>query len=125
MAHKRYIKFYLANGMVEDSRLKNWKQVAWDQVIQITARLAGHTYTINCKGPGFKTFMNFKWGGQEFIDGKYRTIKTWTIGWTDGRLCFLKDIDFRTGNLMRDYIALLSQFKNHLHPAVKDRVLGI
>lgn len=73
--------------------------------------------------------MNFRWGGQEatFGDGKYaghRPIKLWTIGWTDGRSCFLKDIDFRTGQYVKGYITPLSRFIGHIHPAVKKRVLG-
>ena len=72
--------------------------------------------------------MNFRWGGQKamYDGGKYighRSIKIWTIGWTDGERCFLKDIDFRTGKLVKDYIAPLFQFAGHVHPDVKGMVL--
>ena len=121
----RWVEFHLANGTVEDSRLKNWRQVAWDQVVCLSAHLLEHVHQVDCKGPHFKAFMNFRWGGREAIyadDGQYAghaRIKIWTIGWTNGRDCFLKDIDFYTGKLIKEYVASLSQFKGHIHPRVK------
>jgi len=125
----RWEEFYLANGTVEDSRLKNWREVDWRNVIQISVHILNNVHTVNCKGPGFKTFMNFRWGGMEARydrSGKYighRPINIWTIGWTNGEDCFLKDIDFYTGQCIKEYAAPLSQFKEHLHPLVKNRVL--
>lgn len=125
----RWEEFYLLNGTVEDSRLKNWREVAWDKVVQISVHMAGCVHTVDCKAPGFKAFMNFRWGGQEavFKEGRYLhhvPIKIWTIGWTDGRDCFLKDIDFYTGNLIKEYKSSLKQFSGHVHPAVANRVFG-
>ncbi|MBE9570763.1 MAG: hypothetical protein IMF11_09050 [Proteobacteria bacterium] len=120
----RYIKFHLANGTIEDSRLKNWRQVAWDQVVCLSAHLLSNIHQVDCKGQGFKAFMNFRWGGEEAgygEDGKYvghKKIHIWTIGWTDGHVCYLKDIDFYTGELIKDYAAPLYQFKGHLHPLI-------
>lgn len=125
----RWEKFYLANGVIEDSRLKNWRQVAWDQVIFIEAHLLGHIHRVDCKGLGFKAFMNFRWGGAEARYNKsrkyigHKPINIWTIGWTDGENCFLKDIDFYKGELIKEYKAPLQQFRGHLHPAVRDKVL--
>ena len=126
----RWEEFYLSNGMMEDSRQKNWREVAWDEVVSIEAHLLEHVHVVNCSGSRFRAFMNFRWGGQETIfddEGKYiehKAIKIWTIGWTDGEKCFLKDVDFYTGELIKDYETPLEQFKGHLHPAVKGRVLG-
>jgi len=125
----RWIEFHLANGTVEDSRLKNWRNVAWDQVIRIVAHLNGNTHKVECTGSGFRAFMNFRWGGHEYVkngNGRLvpRKISLWTIGWTDGRQCFLKDIDFHTGQHVKGYIAPLSQFMGHIHPLVRNRVLG-
>lgn len=116
----RWEEFFLVNGTVEDSRLKNWIQVAWDQVIQITVHIVRQVHTVNCKDPRFKAFMNFRWGG---IDCGKR-IDIWTIGWTDGVTCFLKDIDVCTGNLIKIYKEPLLKFRGHVHPAVKGRVFG-
>jgi len=121
----RWIEFRLANGTIEDSRLKNWRQVAWNQVVQISAHLLDQVHKVECNGLGFKAFMNFRWGGQEAQydkAGKYnghKPIKVWTIGWTDGKDCFLKDIDFYTGKLIKDYVASLFEFKGHVHPLVR------
>ena len=124
----RWEEFFLVNGTVEDSRLKNWREVNWRDVIQISVHILDHVHVVDCKGPGFKTFMNFRWGGQEAIyadDGQYvghMPIKIWTVGWTDGETCFLKDIDFYTGDLIKEYKTPLKQFREHLHPLVIGRV---
>lgn len=121
----RWEEFYLKDGTVEDSRLKNWRDVAWNDVIKITVYIKNCVHTVNSIGPGFKAFMNFRWGGMEAIfdeEGKYlehRAIKIWTVGWTDGEKCFLKDIDFYTGVLIKNYVTSLEQFKMHLHPDVR------
>lgn len=127
----RWLEFHLADGTIEDSRIKNWREVSWGQVVCVVAYLVGHSYTVDCTGPGFLTFMNFRWGGKEAVYDNlrkyrgHRSIKIWTIGWTDGKDCFLKDIDFRTGRLVKEYAAPLSQFKGHIHPDVRAKVLGI
>lgn len=120
----RWIIFHLEDGTTEDSRLKNWRDVEWQDVIGLEVFLLGHTYYVNYNGPGFKAFMNFRWGGQEAVyeDSKYvghKTIKIWTVGWTDGEECFLRDIDFYTGKLLKTYRTSLAQFKEHLHPNIR------
>ena len=125
----RWIEFHLADGTIEDSRLKNWRHVAWGQVIRIVAYLVGNVHEVGCADSRFKAFMNFRWGGQEPTydsDGKYighKKIHIWTIGWTDGLDCFLKDIDFHTGQLVKEYVSPFSRFKAHLHPNIKIGVL--
>lgn len=125
----RWIEFHLADGTVEDSRLKNWRQVAWNQVICLSAHLLDQVHQVDCKHPGFKAFMNFRWGGQDVVHGAddkflgYKKINIWTIGWTDGELCFLEDIDFYTGLSIKDYTESLSRFKGHIHPLVRG-ILG-
>lgn len=126
----RWEEFYLANGTVEDSRIKNWRQVAWDQVVRIVVHIKSHVYEIDCKALGFRAFMNFRWGGYGSLvtdQGKVlprRDIDIWTVGWTDGKYCFLRDIDVHTGEHIKNYVAPLSQFIIHLHPAVRERILG-
>jgi poly-beta-hydroxyalkanoate depolymerase len=125
----RWVEFHLADGSIEDSRLKNWRQVAWEQVVCIVVHMVGEVHQVDCKNPEFRAFMNFRWGGREATFDKkgkyagYREIKIWTVGWTDGRNCFLKDIDFYTGEYIKGYVAPLSQFMGHVHPAVRQRVL--
>ena len=126
----RWEEFYLTNGTVEDSRLKNWRDVAWDRVIQITVHILGHIHVVNNSGLGFLAFMNFRWGGSEATYdklGKYighKPINIWVIGWTDGKTCFQKNIDFRTGKLIDECESPIEQFADHLHPDVRDKVLG-
>jgi hypothetical protein len=127
----RWIEFHLADGTIEDSRLKNWRDVVWSQVVCLIVCMLGYTHNVSCDGPNFKAFMNFRWGGLEAVfdeNGEYvehKAIKIWTVGWTDGESCFLKDIDFHTGMLIKNYKTSLVQFKGHLHPDVRDKVLGV
>ncbi len=121
----RWEEFYLKDGTMEDSRLKNWRDVAWNDVVKIVIHTKDCIHVVNNIGSGFKAFMNFRWGGMEAIfddKGKYiehRPVKIWTVGWTDGEKCFLKDIDFYTGELIKNYVTSLDQFKAHLHPDVR------
>ena len=121
----RWEEFYLKDGTMEDSRLKNWRDVAWNDVVKIVVHIKDCIHTVNNIGSRFKAFMNFRWGGMEAIFGdkgeyiEHRPIKIWTVGWTDGEKCFLKDIDFYTGALIKNYVTPLDQFKGHLHPDVR------
>jgi hypothetical protein len=123
-------EFYLDDGTVEDSRLKNWRDVAWDKVVKIEAHLNGHTHTVDNSGPGFIAFMNFRWGGSEATFdklGKYtghKPINIWVIGWTDGETCFQKNIEFSTGELIGEFESPIKYFVGHIHPDVESKVLG-
>lgn len=124
----RWVEFRMEDGTIEDSRLKNWRHVAWSKVTGLSVHICGNVHDMDDQSSGFRAFMNFRWGGQEalFNDaGKYtghRPIKIWTIGWTDGFFCYLKDIDFYTGKFTKGYKAPLWQFSKHVHPDVKDKV---
>jgi hypothetical protein len=121
----RWEEFYLADGTIKDSRQINWREVAWDQVIRITAHLKGNIYEVDNLGPGFRAFMNFRWAGmvaQYDKSRKYighKKINSWVIGWTDGTTCFQKNIDFKTGQLIEDCESPIQKFAGHVHPAVK------
>lgn len=126
----RWEIFHLSDGTVEDSRQKNWREVAWDMVIEIEVHMLGNTYKVDNSGSGFRAFMNFRWGGYGcMLDEhnkpmKREPINIWTVGWTDGEECFLKDIDAATGKFIKNYKTPLFYFKAHLHPAIKQKVLG-
>lgn len=120
----RWEKFYLDDGIIEDSRLKNWRDVSWKKVIKISTHILGNVCEVDNSNKNFLAFMNFRWGGKEamFDKGKFighKNIKIWTIGWTDGKNCFLKDVSFFTGELIKEYKEPLSVFINHLHPDIK------
>lgn len=116
----RYIEFHLSDGTVDDSRHKNWREVDWEKVTKLVARLNGHEHVIDNNQDGFKFFMNFRWGGldHDLVDGKLvpRKIHIWTIGWTDGETCYLQDIDFFTGKKVNYYKEKLKIFEGHIHP---------
>jgi hypothetical protein len=122
----RHEEFFLEDGSVEDSRVKNWRDVEWDKVVRILVHVKdGRAHEFLSKNkPGFKGFMNFRWGGaiaqyneeKEFIGMK--DVKVWTVGWTDGEKHYLKDIDFHSGDIIKEYEAPFEEFKNHVHPLI-------
>lgn len=86
----------------------------------------GHDHEFLSKDkPGFKGFMNFRWGGQiaqyneqkEYIG--HKEVKVWTVGWTDGEKHYLTDIDFHSGEKIAEYEAPYAEYINHVHPAIK------
>lgn len=118
----RWQNYCLADGTVYDSRLTNWRQVPWDTVVEVATHMVGKVHIETNEHNDFKFFLCFRWGGREpkFVDGKnmgFRNINIWTVGWTDGEKCYLTDIDFYLGNIVRQYTAELMTFKSHIHPA--------
>lgn len=123
---RRWEEYYLADGKILNSCLINWRQVEWEKVVKLVASIEGQRHEITpAEKTDFKFFMRFRWGGQKAqfdSNGKYKghkKINIWTIGWTDGEKCYLRDIDFYTGNLIKEYETPLAQFKQHIHPRVK------
>ena len=121
----RYILFHLADGSVRDSRLINWRRVEWEKVIKLEARLRGHAHIVDCSGPGFQFFLNFK----TVQIGKGPDLATirrlfWEIGWTNGDSCFMHRINFKTGLLEHRYRIRLTQIPGHIHPRVQGMVAG-
>lgn len=125
MYKNRWEEFHLIDGAIEDSRLINWRNVEWDKVVKIVVHLRKNTYEVDNTGPGFRAFMNFRWGGAEAMHdkkGKYlghKKIHIWTIGWTDGVTCFQKNLDFKTCQLINECEDPIQKFVGHIHPAVK------
>jgi len=115
----RYIEFHKSDGTIQDSRHINWREVEWNKVVKIVAHLNGNKHEIKNSYKNFKFFMNFRWGGREWIKENGRLvpkeIRIWTIGWTDGEMCYLWDIDFSTGKKVNYYKEKLKVFKGHIH----------
>jgi len=120
---RRWEEYHLANGKILNSCNINWRQVEWEKVVKIVASVEGQRHEVTpAEKTNFQFFMRFRWGGQEAQfdkEGKFsghKPINIWTIGWADGENCYLRDIDFYTGNMIKEYEAPLAQFKQHIHP---------
>ena len=121
---RRWQEYHTADGKVFDSRIVNWRQVEWEKVVKVDTYMNSKKHSVSCQDPRFKYFMCFRWGGQKpvYKNGvyeKHEPIKIWTTGWTDGNTCYLKDVDFFTGDLIKNYVAPLETFKGHIHPRIK------
>jgi hypothetical protein len=126
----RWVDFHLADGTTIDSRRTNWRNVEWEKVVKQTMWIRGIKHEVDCQNkPGFKGFLHFRCGGAEavFEHGTYKNhkrINTWVIGWTDGRLAYLKEIDFKTGKLIRFYTKPVKELNAHIHPRIRHLFTG-
>jgi hypothetical protein len=119
----RYILFHLADGSVRDSRVINWRRVEWEQVVKIVAHVRAHDHVVDCSGPGFKFFLNYKTVQVCRVGDQTRQKLFWEIGWTDGERAFLQRIDYKTGTAEK-HIEALSSIPGHIHPRVQGMVAG-
>lgn len=115
---KRWELFYLADGTVKDSRLINWRDVEWEKVVKIEVYILNQVHTVNCNHPNFQFFLNLRHAGLTWVNGKPVKINEWCIGWSDGMIAHLMDIDFYTGNLVKEHTVPLAGLKDHIHPRV-------
>ena len=115
----RYQLYHLADGTAVDSRLRNWRQVDWEKVVKIETYMKDKKHVVDCSDPRFEFFIVFRWGGREA--GK--VIDIWTQGWSDGAMCYLTDIDFKSGRLLKTYQEPLSLFMGHVHPRVAEKAI--
>lgn len=116
----RYQEYYLATGDVVDSRKYNWRSCEWERVIKIITYIRNQKFIFSCENkPNFKFFMNFRWAGKQAIgNNKFKDIKIWTVGYSDGINCYLEDYDFKLGVKLKEYVTSLSDFKGHIHPRI-------
>jgi hypothetical protein len=117
---KKFQLYHLATGEIADSRKVNWRQVEWEKVIQIDTKIRNNINVVFCKDkPNFKFFLNFRWAGREALGNKkYKEIRIWTVGWSDGKMCYLEDYDFKMGYKIKSYVDPLSNYKGHIHPRI-------
>lgn len=131
---RHHILFVLNDGRVEDSRQKNWRDVEWEKVKRLVVSIKGADHVIEQHPKAHKFFLCFR----QVVDGPVtddrglivfdrsegqkslvrRQKHIWTVGVTDGRTCFLVDIDFHTGRKINEYIRPLSAIRGHIHPRI-------
>jgi len=120
----RWQEYHLADGTIKDSRRINWRLVDWDRVVQVVTVIRDKKYVTHCKHPDFRFFMCFRWGGINCDNGQAKKIREWAVGWSNGENCFMSDLDFQTGELLRQYVIPVDEVKNHIHPRVKKYVIS-
>jgi hypothetical protein len=117
----RFQQYFLADGRVMDSREINWRLVDWDRVVRIVTVIRDKRYVTHCKNPGFRFFVVYRWGGRKWENGTPRQIREWAVGWSDGERCYMTDIDFKTGRIVRQYVVPVERVQKHIHPRVEGR----
>ena len=135
---RRWVLYFLNDGRIEDSRQKNWREVEWEKLDKIVVSIEGKEHVIEKHPKNHKFFLAFRQAGMEVvnhntnfvekvngvrklrIEKEYKRIHIWTFGVTDGIDCFLVDIDFYTGTLLRAYQEPLIKYKSHIHPRIKE-----
>jgi len=122
---RHWEEYYLADGTTKDSRYVYWRDLEWEKVVKIVLNVRNVRYeeTIH---PNHKAFIRYR--TREYRTGAPlgRTqIDRWVFGWTDGDTCYLREIDFKTGKLVREFTAPLKGKKAHLHPRVKRELVHL
>jgi len=128
------ILFILNDGTIEDSRLKNWREVEWERVQKIVVSIKGTDHVVEPHPRNHKFFLCFRQvidgpmtddAGKAVYDrseGQRQLIRKkrhlWTVGVTDGLICFLVDIDFHSGRKVNQYIRPLKDIRGHIHPRI-------
>ena len=121
--------YHLSDGTVKDSRLVNWRRVEWEKVVRIEVFIKNMKHVFDCKDkPSFLFFMRFRklrsttttrYDGK----GRKRIYKNpWVIGWSDGQRCYLTEIDFDTGNVIKRFTCNLQEYPSMVHPRVQGAV---
>lgn len=121
----RFLLFHMADGSRRDSRQVNWRRVEWPQVVSLEARIRNCKHVVHCRHVTFQFFMfhqSAQWDADRF--GNPRKRRFWNIGWTDGEYAYMKEIDFKTGMLHREYKQPLLELASHIHPKVQGTVAG-
>ena len=122
---RRWQEFHMKNGEIFDSRVINWRDIEWNDIRYLVTKIEGKEYKISIDDkPDFLCLMCFRWGGKEASykeNGdfdKHIPIHIWTFGWTDGKKHYLTDVDFFTGDFIKNYVVPFTEFKNHVHPNI-------
>jgi len=115
----RWQEYYTADGRKYDSRETYWRMVPWQYVVEIKTYIRDKVYLTHCRNAGFRYFVVYRWGGWtwKMIEGTAKKIAEWAVGWSDGEKCFMTDIDFHTGEVVRQYVVSAKEVQHHIHPA--------
>ncbi len=127
----RWVDFHMADGTIVSSRRTNWRNTEWEKVVKLTMWINGAKHEVDCMNKlNFKGFLNFRVVSKEAVfdgNGKYKhheITNIWVIGWTDGRVGYLKEVDFKMGHVIREYQQPLKELSAHIHPRIKKAVHG-
>ena len=121
----RWITYHFADGTVEDSRRKHWRQTEWEKVVKLEMNIKGHTYAVMA-GPGHKGFITYRTMGFDWHIGKHgirrqHPTHTWRIGWMDSTHAHITEADFKTGKLIGELKEPIASVEAHIHPRLKQQ----
>ena len=121
------MEFDMLDGTTLSTLVVNWRDVPdWRNVVRLRCRIRDRRFTVeSADKPTFRFFVTFRCAGStwKLVHGELQPhrINTWVIGWSDGRMKYLTEIDFHTGEKLRDYIEPLRSLA-HIHPHVQHLV---
>lgn len=123
--YRQRYQIYHVPGKQWDSRHVNWRTVKWEDVIQIDTIIRDNKHSFELRDKPYSLgFLCFRWAGAHkvFNNGKPEDmpIRIWTVGYIfqTGK-CLLTDIDFKTGNVIKQYDDHVSRYSSHVHPRLK------
>lgn len=125
----RWFDWHLADGSTIDSRHANWRHIHWEKLVKIVMHIREHVWELTCENnPRFRYFLSFRKeiNGPVFRNGVFtgrNKEQRWVMGWSDGETAHLRDFDFKTGELLREYTLPMSRIPGQIHPRVGGTVV--
>jgi len=130
----RYMLWILEDGTIYDSRKYVAYDVPWEKLNKIVISINGKDTVVEKHPTAHKFFLCFRNGGTETINNptghfengaeivehEYKKIHDWCAGVTDGKECFIVEVDFLTGAVKRAYTQPLSERLPTIHPRIKE-----
>jgi len=130
----RYLLFYMEDGYTVSSREHNWHAVQLDKVkmLELVIRRLNWRIRKTDLPDSFVEFVHFRTKGIQWIsmDGNVTVepeeFNSWSIGWSDGKIEHLAEVDFQTGKLIRNYQRpCTNKLPSHFHPQSKVLERGV
>ena len=115
---KKWEEYHLDSGVVMDSRYVDWKDVEWERVVSLVLVIRDQRYEVKNTDPNFVAFVRYR---TDHIGGAQRH-ESWVVGWTDGKVCYLNEFNFKDGTLLKNFVRPLAEVKAFIHPRVKGRL---
>jgi len=119
------LMFFFDDGTSLSSKEVHFHDVPLNTIVKIQARFKYFNYVIEKESlpATFKEFVHFRSSGITFVDNgteilDKRPINTWSLGWTDGRVEYMKEYEFKTGEMLREYESPRNPVDSpsHFHP---------
>lgn len=128
----RHLEFVLDDGSVVSSVDTNFHQIPLHRLIEMRLNIRNQSWRVRKSDhvkSGFVEFLHYRTTGRDYKvnpdTGLYelRPFDSWSLGWTDGVMEYLMEIDFQAGDLIGSYQRPCRGKANPSHYHPQSRIL--